>query len=722
MNPCCPPLSWCTRNSLPIAALVLLGAIPELDAQEADYGPVVELPVYRVEAEAESDHFVQGPFLPDLQGAKINSGKKTTMLDLDALPSITANNYRQALAKAPGLVLSEETTPLVSIGYRGLEPHRAQFIQVLKDGIPIHADQFGYPEAYYTPPLDTVDRIEFVRGGGALMYGPQPGGALNFITHRPRTDREFAGSTSHTFGSHGLYSTFSFVDGTVGSLGYYAYYNHRQSDGFRAANSDYELDAFNVTLAIQDNGSARTYITLESYDEEHGEPGGLTFATSTNRVNYDADRNASSRLFDRFRLSRDFVTFTHERDFSRGTIVAKFWGGNYARFSKRQGGGGFGTLPTGASASTNTIELQKFRTFGAEVRGRIDWMGGNDRDTLSIGAIYNRTDSPRTDRRGQTADAEDGPLLNASQRDVEQFAVFAENRFSFGRLSIVPGVRIESIRQSVVESVNSAKTAAGTPLGNHSTRDTVVLLGAGATWDFTKTELVYANISESYRPAIFTQAVPTGGTTVINSDLEEGRAWQVELGIRGQPNSWLVYDTSVFLMDFDDQIGSVALPGGQSSVENVGRAVHRGWEGIVEVDFLELLGKGDSRSLTGYVNLTLLDAGFESGPRAGRTPQYAPERILRTGLIYRKSSDLKIALLGTFVSDSFADDSNAADRLLPAYMTWDLTAEWKIPGSPVRLTAGVNNLLDEDYYSRIRNDGIDPAPRRNYYAGVALEF
>jgi hypothetical protein len=31
-------------------------------------------------------------------------------------------------------------------------------------------------------------------------------------------------------------------------------------------------------------------------------------------------------------------------------------------------------------------------------------------------------------------------------------------------------------------------------------------------------------------------------------------------------------------------------------------------------------------------------------------------------------------------------------------------------------------VFDEDYYSRIRNDGIDPAPRRNYYVGCALAF
>jgi Fe(3+) dicitrate transport protein len=228
---------------------------------------------FQVEAEAEFDHVIQGPFLPDVQGAKINAGKKTTILDFDGQPRINGNNYRQALAQAPGLILSEETSPLVSIGYRGLEPHRAQFTQVLKDGIPIHADQFGYPEAYYTPPLDTVDRIEFIRGGAALLYGPQPGGALNYVTHRPRTDRGFSGSSLHTVGSDGYYSTFSHLDGTVGRVGYYGYLNHRQSAGIRSANSDYRLTSWLGRLALDATTASRWLLTLETYEEEHGEPG-----------------------------------------------------------------------------------------------------------------------------------------------------------------------------------------------------------------------------------------------------------------------------------------------------------------------------------------------------------------------------------------------------------------------------------------------------------------
>lgn len=106
-----------------------------------------------------------------MQGTEIYSGKKASVIDLDALPRL-GQHLRQALAQTPGLLYSEETTPLVSLGYRGIgEPHRMQYLQVLKDGIPIHADMFGYPEAYYTPPLDVVDRMEFVRGGAGHCTG-----------------------------------------------------------------------------------------------------------------------------------------------------------------------------------------------------------------------------------------------------------------------------------------------------------------------------------------------------------------------------------------------------------------------------------------------------------------------------------------------------------------------------------------------------------------------
>lgn len=38
---------------------------------------------------------------------------------------------------------------------------------------------YSYPAGYYILPLELVERVEFIRGASGLLYGPQPGGALN---------------------------------------------------------------------------------------------------------------------------------------------------------------------------------------------------------------------------------------------------------------------------------------------------------------------------------------------------------------------------------------------------------------------------------------------------------------------------------------------------------------------------------------------------------------
>jgi Fe(3+) dicitrate transport protein len=673
------------------------------------------------EAEAESDHHIQGPFLPDVQGAKINAGKKTTVIDFDGQPRINGNSYRQALAQTPGLILSEETSPLVSIGYRGLEPHRAQFTQVLADGIPIHADQFGYPESYYTPPLDTVDRIEFVRGGAALLYGPQPGGALNYVTHRPRTDRPFSGSTLHTIGSNGYYSTFSHLDGTRGRVGYYGFLNHRRSDGIRSANSDYTLTSWLGRLAIDATTSSRWLLTLETYEEEHGEPGGLAFANSPTAVNYLLDRRAPSRRFDRFNLDRDSASLIWERDLPHGAFAWRIWGTNYVRASRRQNGGGFGLIPSGSAALTNNIERQSFKSAGTEARVRQDW-GPLRRHALSAGAQFFRSTSPRTDSRGAAPDATAGALLSKSQREVTYAPVYVENLFRFGNSTLTPGFRIEPVRQSVRESVNAAKTAAGIPLATRVTRDAVPLFGLAATRDLAPRSQVYANISQSFRPVVFTQSVPSAVNQLVNADLAEARALQWETGFRGEPAAGLVVDASVFHLAFENQVGAVTLPDGRTSLANVGRAVHRGLELSFRQDLLRLGGRTNRRSFDIYANALLLDARFTAGAFSGRRPQHAPRHLVRTGLLFSEGPDLKVGLTGTLAAEAFADDTNTDQRHIPAYAVWDLTAEWRVPRTPLRLIAGINNLLDEDYYNRIRPDGIDPAPRRNVYLGAAWEF
>jgi Fe(3+) dicitrate transport protein len=676
-----------------------------------------------VYGESENDGIIQNPFPEAVEGQNIFAGKRATVIDLDALPKVQANNYRQALAMTPGLLYSEETTPLVSLGFRGIgTPDRAQFLQVLKDGIPIHCDPFGYPEAYYTPPLDVVDRIEFIRGGGALMYGAQPAGVLNYVTHMPVADRPAAFRTQNIFGSFGLYSNYTSFSGTSGNTGYYGYYNHRQSDGFRDANSQYRLDGGLIKLAQAFSKDTRLVLSVDLYEETHGEPGGLTLA------NWRKNPNQISRPNDHFALSRYAISADLQHHIQTGTdLSVKTWFAYMSRKSWRQQGGGFGTLPTSPNNAYNKIEDQRFYSFGFEPRIRHDWeaLGGNH--TLAAGFQVYKLHSPREDREGQTPTALAGILRGSNSfdaedtnRDVTYASVFAENKFTWGDLSITPGIRFERIRQSVdsekwVRSTSSIRNSSVTKTDHQP------LLGLGIAYELPRQQQLYANISQSYRPTIFSQSmVAAPGTTA--TDASPCIGWSYEIGSRGRPLPWLIYDTSLFVVDLDNRFGIVA-----NKLTSVGRSINYGWDASTQVDLIGVAGQMTGRNLNEklgnlnlYTSVTLLEAQLYGGPNDGKTPAFAPKYMIRTGLIYGIEK-AKVSFLGTLMADHNAADDAAADRKIPSYITWDLTAEIPVT-KRVSVMAGVNNVFDKQYYSRITSAGIDPSYGRNVYAGFSLQF
>src|SRR4030095_12890366 len=155
------------------------------------------------------------------------------------------------------------------------------------------------------------------------------------------------------------------------------------------------------------------------------------------------------------------------------------FGGYLSRWSKRQRGGGFGTLPSGDAAGTNSIQLREDYTEGVDARIRHDYDLFNNVSTFAGGVYFYHALQDRTDERGQTPDAESGILRNLNTGETWDGAIFAENRFHFGRLSIVPGMRLEFLNQSVDEQLNVSKTSSGDPLAHQSDFNFVPLFGLG---------------------------------------------------------------------------------------------------------------------------------------------------------------------------------------------------------------------------------------------------
>jgi Fe(3+) dicitrate transport protein len=636
-------------------------------------------------------------------------------------------------------------------------------MQILKDGVSIKNEQFGFPETHYAPILDAVERIEVIRAGAAMQFGPQPGGAINFVTKMPRTDAQFHFETKNAFGTDEFYQDFTEIDGTVNQFGYYAYYDHRQRNGFRE-NSDYDLNAGSAKLVYDVTSDSRFILTFDAYSEEHAEPGGLTGIPAPGAALYQVDRNVTTRFFDRFKLERYYGTLEYQKVFSEYTqLDIKAFGGFLSRYSNRQRGGGFGIAPNpnpppGSAASTDDIQDRNDYTEGAELRLRHDYALAGDTSTFTGGLYFYHAVQDRFDSRGLTPGAQEGILRRFNTGTTWDGSIFAENRFHFGRLSIVPGMRLEFLQQSLQENVNITRPPTD-PLLSSSDFSFVPLFALGLDYVLVEGQVpapapmgkddgkemknvatvmtpgglprleLYGTVAQAYRPRTYGELVSTAPDGVVNGDLTEGNSLQFELGIRGKPLPYLTFDVGGFYFVVDDQVGEItgvnAMGNTFTTTQNVGDARYAGFEATTELDILAMIN-GGTESPYGqfnlYGNVTLLDTEFTGGPTEGFDTTYAPDYQVKVGGIYRWKDRVKVGLLGNLVGSSFADANNTPDHFIPAYAVWDLTAEVNFCKGRVGVFAGINNLFNEDFYAEIRDEGIVPAYKRNYYGGLKIRF
>jgi Fe(3+) dicitrate transport protein len=722
------------KTNLPLTLILL--AAPVFAQQPGDTSSAVgsqttELETIVITAESESNPIIQGPFLPDVLDGKIFAGKKTTVIDFDSMPQIQTDNYRQAFSKTPGLLVSElPNNSLLSLGSRGIgDPHESQNLLVLKDGVPFVLDQFGYPTVYYAPPLEAMDRLEFVRGGAALLYGPQPAGSLNYVSHRPSLDKEFEFSTQNLVGTNDFYSNYTSVDGTIGRLSYLVNYNHRSGESFRSNNSDYELNGGTIFLGLDMNTDTRWYMNLDLYKSNAGEPGGLNFRNGGNNLNYNQDRNQNQLDYDRVIVERYFATLGLEHDVSDATQVSwKVFGGYSNRTSHRQRGTGFGTLPT---SQLNTTSEHRYYSLGTDLRFSHAWMAWGQEHHLTAGMTSSFTHAPIENSMGNNPQATSGIVFNDITRRSSYVAFFAENQFKFGRFSIIPAFRMENVWQTIQDNVRlNSNTLAQLTERDQADAQHVPLGAIGLTYDVNDVSSLYFNLSQGYKPPTYADSLPIDNN-VANTDLTPGHTLTYELGYRGHPSEFFNWDISGFFIDYKDRFGQTTA-GGVTTVQNVGHSQNWGIDVATEVDLIataaKLTGRDSKATTKRFGNLAFhiayewLNADFIDGPVDGLEPQYAPEHLLRIGLTYRWRDRVKVSLLHTYVSQHFANDNNTANFNIPAYNVTDLIAEAKVWKENVTVLAGINNLFDQDYYSRVRANGVDPAFGRNFYVGVRFNY
>lgn len=700
--------------SAALAACIALpaGAEPTADAQRT---PVL-LKRQSVDAEAPADPRFEG-MATELESGKILAGKKSTSVALAEQPDIVNSELRQAFVRLPGLLLSEQQIPgHFNVNYRGLgDPHESEFVSFFENGIPLSSDAFGYPTLYQLTAIDRVERIDFVRGGSALLYGPQPGPSINFITRAPQTDQELQLRSRHVGGKNGLYATFNEVSGGSGNFGWQVGYEHRQFDGERR-NADSDVNTAYATLIWQPDEDSSWRFDYTDYDSESGEAGRLTSNV------YASQPDWTSTPFNRLWIEREMAVLSHTRRLNaQTTLDAKLWHSSLDRYSVRTRNFFPNTLATNI---VFTQDRQQFSNTGLDVRLAHDW-GSNH--TLTFGMTHYVDDSPRS--RLNIPDDDVVPRTGFRQeRDTLYTAVFAESIFRLGQLSLIPSARFEWLEYDINEP--QVQAGLGRAPIDRSFSQNVPLFGIAATYDVADQSLQwYGNISQAYRPMRFDDVANPLARLSLNNDPDVAHSMQYELGLRGTPAMGWFFDVSVFRIDFDDKI-ETRTDGVDFLRVNSGDARHQGIELATDYDFLAQLD--GAHHLSWFASVSFLDAEItrsENAALVGNTPAYAPDHVIKSGLIYRHGDNLKAALTATLVDDHFWQDSNRDGGnatnpiagVVPAYEVFDLTAEWSINGH-IKLLGGVNNLLDKSYYSRVRSDGLEPAAGRTPYLGVELGF
>jgi len=683
--------------------------------------------------------------LKQVEGTAIYAGKKTEVINIANLNvNLATNNARQIYSRAAGINIIEYDGGglQLGIGGRGLNPSRVSNFNTRQNGYDISADALGYPESYYTPTTEAVDRIEIIRGAASLQYGTQFGGMINFLMKKGPANKPFEITSRQTAGSFGFFNTFNSIGGTVKKLNYYAYYQYKRGDGWRPNSGFNQHGAYiHLDYALTDRLKVTAEYTYMDYLAQL--PGGLTDA------DFAADAHQSVRERNWFKVNWNLAALTF--DYRLGDNTRLNWR-SYHLDAGRTALGILDYIDRPDPGGPRDMLKDHYSNYGSELRLLHQYkLGGTQTNSLLTGV---RVYKGKTLRSQGAADAGSGPVFDytgafpsSSQYAFPgtNVAVFTENIFQLtDKWSVTPGARFEFISTKA----DGYYTTRSSPYPdfyyiqnpeNKTNNRSFVFFGVGTSYKPTAGIELYANISQNYRSVNFNDIRVLNRNARVDSLLTDERGYTADGGIRGTINSFMRYDVSVFYLKYNKRIGSVNVksPDGLETYrlrENIGDSRNIGLESLIEADILKAVTQGTSKyKLSVYTNFALIDAKYinsrDASVRPGNKVEFVPPLLFRTGLSFgNKRFDVSYQF--SYVGKQYSDATNAefspraVDGVVPSYKVMDLSASynWKW----FTLSGSVNNLANEKYFTR-RADGypgpgILPSDPRGYYMTLQIKY
>lgn len=670
-------------------------------------------------------------------------GKKTETISMAAVDAdVSQKNARQIFAKIPGVFVydMDGSGNQINISSRGLDPHRSWEYNVRIDNVVTNSDMYGYPASHFSMPMESVEKIQMIRGTGSLQYGAQFGGMLNYVTKRPDSTKKIGFESINSLGSYGLKSTYNAVGGTVGKFSYYAYFSKRVSDGYRDnAESNYESEyikmnyRFNNTWSLT-GGLARSVYTYRI-------PGPLTEEQYATRPRQSTrERNYYSP--DIFVPFLELSSKINEKSSLKLMVSAVLGERKSVQFTGVSGEADEPDLNTGLMPSRQ-VDIDNYHSYTTELSFSNAHSLFGKRAKIHAGVRLIKNDLHR--RQKGISDVEQGPVYTVSAagfgRDIHYYtdnvAMFLEEKLNLtDKFSVNAGLRVEKGLTKMRGRIDDYPENKVPKDIKHE----FPLLGLDFNYTPKENLRIYGGWSQAYRPVIFADIIPANPYELADENLHDASGSNIEFGLQGKAfNNRLVYNVSVFNLYYKDRMGKQVIRDTNGDIfvlrTNIGNSTTYGVESYLDFvlhnspKFRWSVFSASSFMKGKYLNGEITN-GIENVSVEGNLLPGVPQVVSRNGLLFKRdkwSATVQYSYISSFYSDPLNIEfvENGTVGLVPSYGIFDFNTSLRLTNY-LMVKGSLSNITNVTYYTKrptgYPGPGIWTSDGRSAVVSLCLKF
>jgi iron complex outermembrane receptor protein len=623
----------------------------------------------------------------------------------------------ETLSLIPGLSVSNRNNPSQDprISIRGFGARSAfgvRGIRVLRDGLPLTLPDGQTPVDYLD--LESVGRVEVMRGSASSLYGNAGGGVVDIRTSDP-LPVPVSGEVRLWTGAFGTRRMVAKTGGTTEGFSYQGNVARTESEGYRDYSRQRTTSGFGRVSRDGGEGSyALEWLGLKTALAQN--PGSLT------RAQFDTDPRMadplSTRKAARKEVTQSQIGITGRHDFRRGEIEASSYAGTRSLSNPLT----FGIVDVGRTISGGNLRgtapfsllgMSQRLTAGAELQRQND---------LRLNYINCNNVPPPTVPTATCPNlASERGSVTLNQREIiSSIGSYLRDEMDLGdRYTLTGAARADAVRFEVRDRLIDAANPDDS--GRRLLRAISPMVGFLAR--LSPLQSAYGNISSAFETPTATElGNQPSGAAGINRELKPQRSVTYELGLKGLRTTGWQYNAAVFATKVQDELIPYDIPasGGRRYYRNAGRTSRRG----VELGTGLTAGVVDLGGAYTYANYRFVDFTVDTAHYAGHRIPGIPRQTFQASAALRSAIGTLVTE-ATFADRTFVNDANSESSPGYAIVNARFVSVASTGLSAAEITLGAQNIFNRKYVSSVNVNAAggkyyEPGSQRSIYVGVSL--